>query len=256
MSIARSTYYYELQGTPPDDELEVMVEEIFDNNRKVYGSRKIKVELLKRGKRVSRRKICRIMRKRNLESAYSKSRFKVHHGKCNEAPIPNELDRRFDGQSLYAAVVSDLTYVRVNYKWNYVCILVDLFNREIIGHSAGSNKDANLVYDAFASVKANLGEIVMFHTDRGSEFNNQIIDEVLSTFEIKRSLSLKGCPYDNAVAESTFKIFRAEFVHGRNFESLDRLRLELGDYINWFYNFRLHGSLGYLSPCEFKAKTL
>ncbi len=196
------------------------------------------------------------MKKRKLESAYSKSRFKVHHGKCNEAPIPNELDRQFDGQSQYAAVVSDLTYVRVNYKWNYVCILVDLFNREIIGHSAGTNKDANLVYDAFATVKANLREIQMFHTDRGSEFNNQIIDEVLSTFEIKRSLSLKGCPFDNAVAESTFKIFKAEFVHGRNFESLDRLKLELGDYINWFNNFRLHGSLGYLSPCEFKAKTL
>lgn len=256
MSIARSTYYYELQGTLADGGLEDEIEEIFNNNRKVYGSRKIKAELLKRGKRVSRRKICWVMKKRKLESAYSKSHFKVHHGKCNEAPIPNELDRQFDGQLQYAAVVSDLTYVRVNYKWNYVCILLDLFNREIIGHSAGSNKDANLVYDAFASVKANLGEIEMFHTDRGSEFNNQIIDEVLSTFEIKRSLSLKGCPYDNAVAESTFKIFKAEFVHGRNFESLDRLRLELSDYINWFNNFRLHGSLGYLSPIEFKTKTL
>ena len=196
------------------------------------------------------------MKKRNLESAYSKSRFKVHHGKCNEAPIPNELDRQFNGQSRFAAVVSDLTYVRVNYKWNYVCILVDLFNREIIGHSAGLNKDARLVYDAFASVKANLGEIQMFHTDRGSEFNNEMIDEILDTFEIKRSLSLKGCPYDNAVAESTFKIFKAEFVYGRNFENLGRLRLELSDYINWFNNFRLHSSLGYLSPCEFKTKTL
>lgn len=114
----------------------------------------------------------------------------------------------------------------------------------------------NLVYDAFAAVKVNLREIQMFHTDRGSEFNNQIIDEVLETFNIERSLSLKGCPFDNAVAESTFKIFKAEFVHGRNFDSLERLRLELGDYINWFNNFRIHSSLGYLSPSEFKAKTL
>ena len=78
----------------------------------------------------------------------------------------------------------------------------------------------------------------------------------LETFNIERSLSLKGCPFDNAVAESTFKIFKAEFVHGRNFDSLERLRLELGDYINWFNNFRIHSSLGYLSPSEFKANTL
>lgn len=256
LGIARSTYYYETKGTPEETNLEDEIEEIFNRNRKVYGSRKIKAELLKRGRRVSKRKICRLMKKRHLESAYSKSRFKVHTGNCNEAPIPNELDRQFNGQSQYAAVVSDLTYVRVNYKWNYICILVDLFNREIIGFSAGPNKDASLVYDAFATVKANLSEIQLFHTDRGSEFNNHLIDDVLSTFDIKRSLSLKGCPYDNAVAESTFKLFKAEFVYGRNFESLERLRLELNDYIHWFNNHRIHSALGYLSPTEFKANTL
>ncbi len=203
LKISSSTYYYEIKDKTTEVALETEIEEIFNNNRKVYGSRKIKVELLKRGKRISRRRICRIMKQKNLESAYSKSRFKVHKNKCNESAIPNELDRQFDGQSQFAVFVSDLTYVRVNYKWNYICILVDLFNREIIGHSAGSRKDAALVYDAFASVKVNLGKIQMFHTDRGSEFNNQLIDEVLETFHVKRSLSLKGCPYDNAVAEST-----------------------------------------------------
>jgi len=256
LGIARSTYYYETKGTPDETELEDEIEEIFNQNRKVYGSRKIKVELLKRGRRVSKRRICRLMKNRYLESAYSKSRFKVHTGKCNEALIANELDRQFNGKDQYAAVVSDLTYVRVNYKWNYICILVDLFNREIIGYSAGLNKDATLVYSAFATVKANLSEIQMFHTDRGSEFNNQLIDDVLTTFDIKRSLSLKGCPYDNAVAESTFKIFKAEFVYGRSFECMERLRLELGDYIHWFNNQRIHSALGYLSPRDFKTSTL
>lgn len=236
--------------------METEIEEIWSNNRKVYGSRKIKAELLKRGKRISRRRICRIMKQKNLESAYSKSRFKVHSGKCNEAPIPNELDRQFHGQRPFAVIVSDLTYVRVNHKWNYICILLDLFNREIIGHSAGSHKDARLVYDAFASVHTNLDQVQMFHTDRGSEFNNQLINEVLDTFHIKRSLSFKGCPYDNAVAESTFKIVKTEFVYGRNFPSLEALKLELYDYIHWFNHFRLHGSLGYMSPYEFKRKTL
>lgn len=197
-----------------------------------------------------------MMRKLGLESAYSKSKYRTHSKSCNESDIPNELDRQFDGQKQYGVVVSDLTYVRVNYKWNYVCILLDLFNREIIGYSAGPHKNAELVYDAFATVDTNLRNIKMFHTDRGSEFNNSLIDNMITTFDIKRSLSLKGCPYDNAVAESTFKIFKTEFVYGRNFSNLNSLKLDLGDYIHWFNHFRLHSSLGYLSPIDFKAKTL
>ncbi len=256
LCIARSTYYYKVVKRQDETELEEAVESVFVQNRNVYGSRKIKVILQTKGVYISRRKISRIMKARNLFSAYSKSKYIVHKGSCSESPIPNELNRQFNDHSEYAAVVSDLTYVRVNYKWNYICVLVDLFNREIIGYSAGQRKDANLVVNAFATVHTDLGRIQMFHTDRGSEFNNQMIDEVLDAFHIRRSLSLKGCPYDNAVAESTFKIFKTEFVYGQNFESLEKLKHELADYVNWFNNFRIHSSLGYLSPKEFKARNL
>ncbi len=101
-------------------------------------------------------------------------------------------------------VVSDLTYVRVGMSWNYICVLIDLFNREIIGYSAGTNKTASLVKQAFQTIKGNLKDIQIFHTDRGNEFKNQLIEDTLKTFEITRSLSHKGCPYDNAVAEGNF----------------------------------------------------
>ena len=73
---------------------------------------------------------------------------------------------------------------------------------------------------------------------------------------IKRSLSHKGCPYDNAVSEATYKIFKTEFVMNKNFDSLDELLLQLSDYIHWFNYSRIHGSLGYLTPVEFKALSL
>ena len=256
LRIARSTYYYVAREKPDETALEDAVEIIFNQNRKVYGSRKIKVALERRKLILSRRRIIRIMMKKDLHSAYSISRFKVHRGKVNDSEVPNILNRQFTGHPEYAAVVSDLTYVRVNYKWNYTCLLVDLFNREIIGFSAGAFKNAELVFDAFATVHADLNRIQLFHTDRGSEFDNHIIDEVLNAFDIRRSLSLKGCPYDNAVAEATFKIFKSEFVNGRNFENLAKLKMELADYVNWFNHFRIHSSLGYLSPKEFKASKL
>ncbi len=135
-------------------------------------------------------------------------------------------------------------------------MLVDLFNREIIGYSAGTNKDAKLVYKAFSKIKTRLDNITLFHTDRGNEFKNKIIDEVLDTFKIKRSLSMKGCPYDNAVAEATFKIFKTEFVNNYRFESLEQLEIMLADYVNWFNNIRIHGALGYLSPRQYKLHNL
>lgn len=102
------------------------------------------------------------------------------------------LDREFNQDQELKVVVSDLTYVRVDQKWHYICILVDLYNREIIGYSAGPNKTAALVQRAFASVPYNLNRLEIFHTDRGNEFKNQLIDDALDAFGIERSLSEKG----------------------------------------------------------------
>jgi len=232
--------------------LEEAIQIAYDENRRVYGQRKIKCCLLRRGLIVSRRKIGRIMKRRGLVSAYTRKKYRVHASKVNEAPVANLLDRKFSGRLPGACVVSDLTYVRVGAQWAYICILLDLGAREIIGYSAGAHKTAELVHDAFASVKGNLFEIQIFHTDRGSEFDNILIDEFLESFQIRRSLSMKGCPYDNAVAESTFKMIKAEFVAGRRFDSLEQLRLELADYVHWFNHIRLHSTLGYRTPVEFR----
>lgn len=252
LQISRSTYYYESKSMTSEDEVTPKVIEIFKASRNNYGTRKIKVELEKLGLTVSRRKIGRIMKAHGLVSNYTVAQYKPHVDKCNESKVANELNREFNTDTPYSAVVSDLTYVRVKNKWNYVCLLVDLFNREIIGYSAGPYKDAKLVYRAFSTVKTRLDYITLFHTDRGNEFKNKLIDEVLDTFKIRRSLSMKGCPYDNAVAEATFKIFKTEFANNYHFESLEQLELMLSDYVNWFNNFRIHSTLGYLSPKQFK----
>ncbi|WP_243092059.1 DDE-type integrase/transposase/recombinase, partial [Streptococcus dysgalactiae] len=100
----------------------------------------------------------------------------------------------------------------VGNRWAYVCLIIDLYNREIIGLSLGWHKTAELVKQAIQSIPYPLTKVKMFHSDRGKEFNNQLIDEILEAFGITRSLSQAGCPYDNAVAESTYRAFKIEFV--------------------------------------------
>lgn len=252
LNLPRSTYYYEAKQKTDESELVGFIKNIFKDSRNNYGTRKIKKELAKQDLNISRRRIGRIMKQEGLVSSYTVAQFKVHKTTCNEAKVANLVDRKFNGRQPLGVVVSDLTYVRVAGQWNCICVLVDLFNREIIGYSAGKNKDAMLVSKAFASIKNNLSSIHIFHTDRGNEFKNQLIDETLSTFNIDRSLSKKGCPYDNAVAEATFKIIKTEFVNQYTFDNLDELKLELSDYINWFNNLRIHSSLNYLTPSEYR----
>ncbi len=256
LQIPRSTYYYESKERPSEDDITSHIIRIFQNSRQNYGTRKIKVELEKSGHQVSRRRIGRIMAEQGLVSSYTFAQFKPYAKSCNESETKNELNREFNQEEELTVVVSDLSYVRVNQKWHYLCVFIDLFNREIVGSSTGPNKDAALVYKAFSSIQQDLRTIQYFHTDRGSEFKNSIIDEALKAFNIKRSLSMKGCPYDNAVAEATFKIIKTEFVRARQFASLEELTREFQDYVHWFNNIRIHGTLGYVSPVTYKLEHL
>jgi len=157
------------------------------------------------------------MKEQGLVSKYTVAQYKPSKTACNESEVGNILNREFDQDQELKVIVSDLTYVRVQQKWHYICVLVDLYNREIIGQSAGPHKSAALVQRAFASVKYNLNRLELFHTDRGSEFKNQLIDQALETFGIERSLSEKGTPYDNAVAEATFKTIKQSLLVVRFF---------------------------------------
>ena len=117
-------------------------------------------------------------------------------------------------------------------------------------------KDARLVRSAFATLSFPISDIEVFHTDRGSEFDNAEIDLMLEAFGIERSLSAKGCPYDNAVDESTNRILKAELVHRETFGTTRELRAKLSDYVHWHNNFRIHSTLGYMSPVEFREAGL
>ena len=117
------------------DAKEDKVIEIFYRSHSIYGTRKIQVELRKQGISYSRRRISRIMRENNLVSVYTKAQFKPQPHQVNEDPVTNKVNQDFNQREKLQVVVSDLTYVRVDSSWNYVCVLLDLHSREIIGYS-------------------------------------------------------------------------------------------------------------------------
>lgn len=226
LGVPRSTYYAMRGRAEPAEAPDPAAEEVaaaFEESRGRYGARKIKASLARMGIVLSRRRIGRIMKGKGLISVYADAKFKPSRSSADEADAPNIVNREFDGRAPRTHVVSDLAYVRMEARWCYVCLLIDPCNREIVGHAAGERKDAGLVKFAFATLSVPLDGIEVFRTDRGPEFNSAVIDELLDVFEIKRSLSAKGCPYDNSVDESTNKIPKAEFVYRERFSTLREL---------------------------------
>lgn len=254
LKVSRALVYYQRKNKRIDKQLESEITRIFKESRNNYGSRKIKVELQKLGYQVSLRRIRIIMNLLGLVSNYTVKQYKPHKTSCNEEQLSNLVNREFQREKQLDVVVSDLTYVNVAGKWNYICLILDLWNREIIGYAVGKHKTADLVYQAICKVPYDLNRINIFHTDRGNEFKNKLIDEVVTTFHIKRSLSKKGCPYDNAVAEATYKIIKTEFAFNRRFDSFEELECELFDYVNWYNNIRIHGSLDYQTPVSYRLQ--
>jgi transposase InsO family protein len=251
LNISRASYYKKTKKKNPVDPETHLIEKLFIENKRSYGTRRLKKACNAVGVIISRRRIRRIMRYLGINSVYTVKKFKPHKSTVNEEKVANVVDQEFDNRTRCEVLVSDLTYVRVGDKWHYICTIIDLYNREIIGYSCGPHKTAQLVLEAFASIPRRLQEVGIFHTDRGSEFKNTSIDALLKTFDITRSLSHKGTPYDNAVAEATYKTIKTEFVSQEHFETLEHLKSSFGAYVWWFNNKRLHSSLNYVPPVQY-----
>ena len=256
--VPRSTYYW-MTGHPETERADPIAGDVRAVRRdglERYGVRKIKAALERRGVTASRRRIGNIMREQGMTSAYARRRSEPHKTRADEARLANLLDREFDGYAPHTHLASDLTYVRVGNGRAYVCLPAGLANRGIAGHSVGRARDAGLVLGAFATLDFPLTDVQVFHTDRGSEFDNTRIDELLDVFGIKRSLSRKGNPYDNAVVEPTNRLLKKELVYRNSYATIEQPGRDPDDYVWQSDNQRLHSTPGYRSPKEFTEQGL
>jgi putative transposase len=129
LQISRSTFYYETEiaalkeqeKAVEEQKLKEEIQMIFNKNRRVYGTRKIKNALFKAGHTVSRRRIGRLMGELGIQSKYAQASYKPMTSPPNEESVRNVLHREFQVDEEMSVLVSDLTYVKVGKQWNYVC---------------------------------------------------------------------------------------------------------------------------------------
>lgn len=149
----------------------------------------------------------------------------------------------------------DITYIKTQTGWTYLSIVMDLFNREIIGYSISKNIDTELVKSTLGSAisRVNNTEGIIFHSDRGSQYRSKGYKNMLDENKIISSMSKPRCPYDNSYVESFFAILKKEYIYRKSYATIEEIRHDVFEYIELFYNGkRMHSVLGYMSPVEYR----
>lgn len=253
--------YCRLRGEPePEETGDPIADAVEEESRRGggrCGARGMKRALAKRKIVASRRRIGAIMKPRNLASCYAKAKLRPHPEKPNEAGPPNVPNRGFDGHAPHARIASDPTHARVPGARRHICPPIGLYDRETVGHAAGARKDADPVKAAFATFASPPCSTQTSFTLAGARNSTARRPTSPSRFSASPGRRpKKGCPHDNAVDESANKTPKAEFVYREQFSGPYDLQAKLNDYVWWLNNERLHSTLGYMSPVEFRKAGL
>jgi transposase InsO family protein len=185
-------------------------------------------------------------------------KFRATTNSKHARPIaPNLLAREFQRSGLNSAWVSDITYVPTSQGWLYLCVIIDLASRRIVGWSMRDTMHAEMVATALREAldarKPAPG--LIFHSDRGVQYASAEVVRILQSRQARQSMSRKGDCWDNAVSESAFATIKKELVYRCKFADREKARREIFEYVEVFYNReRDHSTLGYLTPEEFERK--
>jgi len=242
-----------------DAQLLALIRAIDEELKGAYGSPRMVLELRARGFAASKERVERLMREHGIRARH-KRRFIVTTDSKHKLPVaPNLLDRNFAPTAPNQVWTSDITYLWTDEGWLYLAIVLDLFNREVIGWSLKPHMTADIVTDALtmAWFRRKPAPGVMHHSDRGSQYASHAFQEKLAEYGMVCSMSRKGNCWDNAPTESWFNSFKNERVHGWRLRTREQMTAMAFEYIEVFYNRRrLHSTLGYKSPAMFLQEWL
>jgi putative transposase len=260
LGVTESAYYAwkkrpESGRSIKNKELLLKIKEIHEKSKKIYGSPRIAVELRKDGVKYGQKRVARLMKENGI-AARMKKKFKVSHKTAQEEEVEkNILDRNFKPEKPNKVWVSDITYIATRYGWLYLCVIIDLYSRKVVGWSMSGKMDTGLVIRALemACLNRNPGKGLIFHSDRGVQYASTDFKKTLKLKGFIQSMSRKGNCWDNACAESFFHSLKTEELYFYSFGSLEEARRLVFQYIEIFYNRkRLHSYLGYKNPDEFE----
>jgi len=258
--VSRSGYYHWLNRKPSSRQIETNkikqeIKVLYEQSKNRYGSPKITEQLKNAGWQVSRPRVARIMRSEGIRSIIDKKFKKSTTDSNHDYPIAeNHLNRDFSADQVAKKWVSDITYIPTKQGWLYLTIILDLFDRKIVGWALSTTMSANdTVIAAWRmAIKNRTAKGILFHSDRGVQYASKAFRKEIQQYETKQSMSRKGNCWDNAVAENFFKILKSEMVYQTKYQSILQAKTDVFEFIEiWYNRKRIHAYLGYKTPEQY-----
>lgn len=239
------------------EEYRILIREVFDEYRQVFGADKICAILVQRGHRVSREYVAKLMREMGLSSirTTAKQDYRRLHA---EERKENVFQQQFHADKPNQVWVSDVTCFKLGNYYLYTCVILDLFSRKMIAHKVSRKNSTQLITSTFKmaweqrSPKAGL----IFHSDRGAQYTSHRFQQLLREHSVTQSFSSPGHPHDNAMVESFFATLKKEELYRKDHTSETAFRRGVDSYIEFYNCQRPHRTLGNHTPCQIEDASI
>lgn len=258
VGLSRSTLWRQLHkpSTTRNDELELRSQiQTIALEMRTYGYRPITAELHRRGVKVNRKRVLRLLREDNLLCLRQRAFVRTTDSRHNLTVYSN-LTRNLTLSNINQLWVADITYIRLLREFIYLAVLLDAFSRRCIGWAISRHIDTQLTLAALqmALLTRTIQSGLIHHSDQGVQYAATDYVAILQQHKIEISMSRTGNPYDNAKAERFMRTLKYEEIYMNDYETLAEVRASIEHFIETVYNRkRLHSAIGYRPPVEFEA---
>ena len=250
--VSRSGYYdYLHRKNMPDRILPLAdkIRECQEESHRTYGYRRVQIWLERQGIYKNPKTVLRVMQKYNLLSVVRRKKF--HYCSQYLHRYPNALNRDFTADRPNQKWVTDISYIKTGQGFLYLSIIRDLYDNSIVAYKAAKEQTIKLVLDTIreAKKKENVTAELQLHSDQGFQYTSHEYYKLTKEYNISPSMSRRGNPYDNALAENFFSILKTECIHRVKLASYDEAILLIAEYI-YFYNYYRIQTKTKLTPLE------
>lgn len=261
LGVSPSGYYAWLSRPPSARSLEDAIilgriEAIHARSDGTYGVPRIHPELRDEGIRIGRKRVARLMRKKNLAGVHRRKGTWTTRRDPKDQPAPDLVHRQFEADGPNRIWVADITYIPTWSGFLYLATVLDVFSRRIVGWSMATHLRTELVLDALdMALLQRRPKEVIHHSDQGCQYTSIAFGNRCKEADVSPSMGSVGDCYDNAMAESFFATLECELLQRRRFRNQAEAKLEVFRFIEGWYNpHRRHSSLDYLSPMGYEAR--
>ena len=254
--VSRSGYYdYVRRMDIPAKDLPLAekIRECQTECRSTYGYRRVHIWLERNGIHCNPKTVLRVMNKYNLLSVIRRKRY-VKYGKALHR-YPNLLNRNFAADRPNQKWVTDISYIRTGQGFLYLSIIRDLYDNSIVAYKTGSEQNINLVLNTIRAAKRKeaVTAELQLHSDQGFQYTSQAYFKLTQRYGITPSMSRRGKPYDNALAENFFSILKTECIYRTKIAALSEAKELIDDYICFYNNQRIQSKTK-LTPLELRRQ--